>query len=162
MPNKSLIRTPGADGVEWTDLSARRRIACRSGGILLQTQRMLNISLKHSENPTLHGFTVTELLVTIVVIGILSGLLLAAVQASKHKARDITCINNLRTQSVGMMSFVSSHGVYPLASSSDPKFPEHKNLWQKTMLSDDANLMVTRYPTWRFHSSVSPGEIEKS
>ncbi|MGA2750102.1 MAG: prepilin-type N-terminal cleavage/methylation domain-containing protein [Verrucomicrobiota bacterium] len=42
------------------------------------------------------GFTLTELLVVIAVIGILAGLLLAALSRGKGPAQSVKCVNNLR------------------------------------------------------------------
>ena len=39
------------------------------------------------------------------------------------------------------MDFVSNHGTYPLSGNSDPQFPEHKSVWQQSLLSSDAQLI---------------------
>lgn len=42
------------------------------------------------------GFTLVELLTVIAIVGILAGLILAALASSREKARSIQCLNNLR------------------------------------------------------------------
>ena len=51
------------------------------------------------------GFTLVEMMVVIVVIGILDGLLLLGLARSKAKANRVKCVNNLRQINTAMLSF---------------------------------------------------------
>lgn len=59
------------------------------------------------------GFTLTELLVVLAVMGLLMSLLLAAVQACRETARRIKCANNLRNQVLALEDHCAAHGRFP-------------------------------------------------
>lgn len=60
------------------------------------------------------AFTLVELLVVIAIIGILVGLLLPAVQAAREAARRMSCGNNLKQLSLGLLNYESAYKRLPI------------------------------------------------
>jgi prepilin-type N-terminal cleavage/methylation domain-containing protein/prepilin-type processing-associated H-X9-DG protein len=69
---------------------------------------------------SLGGFTFVELLVVVAIIAILASLLSAALNQTKAKAHQITCLTNLRQLQLGWLSYVDDNSdQLPLNRSTD-------------------------------------------
>jgi prepilin-type N-terminal cleavage/methylation domain-containing protein/prepilin-type processing-associated H-X9-DG protein len=60
------------------------------------------------------GFTLVELVVVIVVIGLLFALLLPAVQAARESSRSIQCASNLKQLALACHNYAEVHGTLPI------------------------------------------------
>lgn len=74
--------------------------------------------IRHSRD---QGFTITELLVVMVVVGVLLALLLPAVQMTRESARRVHCVNNLRQIGLGILTYEEVHRIFPPAYFRQPR-----------------------------------------
>ena len=81
--------------------------------------------------PIRSGFTLTELLVVIVIVGLLAGLGIPAVNRGLDAAKTAGCANNLKQMGIAVQRFAAEHDGYLIKSwfNQGPNFPNGGNDW---------------------------------
>lgn len=127
------------------------------------------------------GFTLTELLVAIAVVGILVALALPAVQSARAAARRVQCQNQLRQFCLALHNYHDQHQSLPAGSYTVGPFYrpfsgwgwgamilpqiEQQSLYQaidfrtNTAVGPNRDLIRQQIPLWLCPSDVSPGTI---
>jgi prepilin-type processing-associated H-X9-DG protein/prepilin-type N-terminal cleavage/methylation domain-containing protein len=80
------------------------------------------------------GFTLVELLVVVTIIGVLTALLLPAVQAARETSRRTRCANNLRQQGLALIGFESDRRTLPIGCIDCLESPQRFHSWNSQIL----------------------------
>ena len=81
------------------------------------------------------AFTLIELLVVIAIIAILAAMLLPALSKAKQKAKQASCINNMREIGIGLVLYTDNYNQYP----GDYRTANKTYIWQPRLLSTMGN-----------------------
>jgi len=73
-----------------------------------------------------HGFTLIELLVVVAIIAILSAILFPVFAKAREKARQTSCLSNLKQLGLGLQMYVSDYESYPMMSSPSSFSPRQR------------------------------------
>lgn len=113
------------------------------------------------------GFTLVELLVVIVIIGIMVALLLPAVQSAREAARRSQCVNNLKQVCLAMINYESSHKVFPINWCTSPNSAVREDVvghsWLTGLLPflEESVLYSNIKQGGKLGDNLSPGNVEE-
>lgn len=81
----------------------------------------------HTAKPRRHAFTLLELLVVIIIIGVLAGLLMPAVRTSSGSSRRMMCSNNFKQIGLGLHNYHSAFEHLPSAQGGTLRGPSERD-----------------------------------
>jgi prepilin-type N-terminal cleavage/methylation domain-containing protein/prepilin-type processing-associated H-X9-DG protein len=108
------------------------------------------------------GFTLIELLVVIAIIAILAAILFPVFSRAREKARQSTCLNNVKQVAMGMMMYAQDYDeIYPTAFMPDVV---GSIAWQTLIYPYTKSMQVTICPSHSFDYTaawVSPNNLNE-
>jgi prepilin-type N-terminal cleavage/methylation domain-containing protein/prepilin-type processing-associated H-X9-DG protein len=110
-----------------------------------------------------YGFTLVELLVSVAIIGLLTGLLLPAVNQAREATRRLSCQNNLRQLVLSTANFESVHRRFPVGVSHKiellPFLEQDMLLQQFSSHSNSGNDSLPNILVQGFLCPSDPGQV---